>query len=769
MIDAPTLHAWPRRSNTWRRRLLLVILASVVFALLYFHAFQLKLSSDRIVGVSLDQDGSQLIASTVPQGMPAALGGLRPGDVIVALAGKPIASALDYDRVAASFSRGQPVEFRVVRGGEEIALTITPGVPFPLATFLLQLTVSLAYLALALVAAVQRPGDLRARLLFWFTYAVAVEVALPSMVVGDATLTTIKVCAFYLISGLEMGLELHLASVIPDRQAWIERWRWVVPGFYVAGGVLAVLAVWSFLAGRLPTVAPPLLGAGADGELLQVTLPIWAISVALLVGSQALHHPSPTGRHQAGLVLLGVVPWMVYVVVTAVLDLGRGGAPHWLSHLEPFALIAYPAAVFVAIFRFQLFDLELVVRRSLVYATLTGLLVLLFYAGVGAGGALVARFVQGQASIWVIAGATLLLGLMFAPLHRGVQNFIERQFFPERHVLRQRLTALTAQLATIGKLPLMGQHLVEQLRDIFVVRSATLLLSEPSSRLLLTLASSRIDTKHTFEASFLLSPDDPGVQMLARGSRPLPSDALVGKSAALAQRLEFFDAALAVPVLVSRRLVGLMLLGGKLSGEKFRAEELDLLELVSLNVGAVFENALLYESATFDGLTGLLRRERILEQLERELARALRYGRPLSVGMADLDHFKKINDTHGHLIGDSLLSLVARTLSSALRSTDAVGRYGGEEFLLLFPETDAAGAPVVADKLRRAVERVELRTEDGCVLRASVSIGVASVGEEAAGHPPTSSSLIALADARLLAAKRSGRNRVVSTGGLGGG
>ena len=159
---------------------------------------------------------------------------------------------------------------------------------------------------------------------------------------------------------------------------------------------------------------------------------------------------------------------------------------------EPFVLLAYPVAVFLAIFRYQLFDLALVVRRSLVYATLTGLMVLIFYAGVGAGGALVARFVEDEASVWVIAGATLLLGLLFAPLHRGVQSFIERQFFPERHVLRQRLTALTAELASIGNLPLMGQYLVERLRDIFAVRGVTVLLADPASRLLLTLAKLEI-------------------------------------------------------------------------------------------------------------------------------------------------------------------------------------------------------------------------------------------------------------------------------------
>lgn len=763
IVDVPALSSRPKRRHRVGLRALLVALSALVASLLYVHALQMKVSSERRVGIGLERGEAGLKVTTVVEGMPAARAGLLAGDVLVALGGVPLAREAEYDQLAASFRRGESVEFHVVRDGRELVFAVTPGVPFPWAAFLLQAAVALAYLSLALVAASQQGGDIRARLLFAFAYLVSVEVALPTLVVGNATLLAVRVCVFYLLSGAEMGLELHLASLIPDRQAWVAHRRWVVPGFYVAGALFAVFAVWSFLADRLPIVAPPLLGAGADSALLRGVLPVWAIGVALLVGSQALYHPNPTGRHQAGLVLLGILPWMVFVVVGAALDLGSTSLPAWLANLEPIVLLAYPVAVFAAIFRYQLFDLEAVVRRSMVYATLTGLLVLLFYAGVGAGGALVAQFFEGEASVWVIAGATLVLGLLFAPLHRGVQNLIERHFFPERHLLRQRLTTLTGELAVLGKLPLMGQHLVNQLRDIFAVRGVTLLLAEPSSRLLLTLASSRIDTTRAFEASFLLSPDDPGVQLLARGNRPLPSAVLATKSAALAQRLEFFDAALAVPVLASRRLVGLLLLGEKFTGEKFRAEELELLELISLNVGAVFENARLYESATFDGLTGLLRRERILEQLERELARALRYNRPLSVGMADIDHFKAVNDAYGHLVGDSLLSLVARALSSGLRSTDAVGRYGGEEFLLLLPETDAAGALVVAEKLRHLVEELELRTAEGETLRATISIGLASLDELARGEPVTAAALIGLADARLLAAKRSGRNTVISS------
>jgi diguanylate cyclase (GGDEF)-like protein len=177
-------------------------------------------------------------------------------------------------------------------------------------------------------------------------------------------------------------------------------------------------------------------------------------------------------------------------------------------------------------------------------------------------------------------------------------------------------------------------------------------------------------------------------------------------------------------------------------------------------VAVVFENAKLYESATYDSLTGILRRDSIFEKLDQELRRAIRYDRPLAVGMADLDHFKEVNDRYGHLIGDITLKRVAQVLTETLRGADLVGRYGGEEFLLVFPETDPRNALEVAERIRRLVAGLECQSADGQTFHVSISIGLATLpaGEFEEGALRTQ--LIDNADRALMAAKRQGRNNV---------
>jgi diguanylate cyclase (GGDEF)-like protein len=404
----------------------------------------------------------------------------------------------------------------------------------------------------------------------------------------------------------------------------------------------------------------------------------------------------------------------------------------------------------------------------LIYATLTGALLLLFYAALGAGGALFAQLVDGgRQSVWVVSAITLLLGLLSAPLRRALQQSIDRRFFPGRDALRRRLVALAGELPALGKVPLMGRHLVERLCEIFTVRAAVLLLADPRSRLLVSVAAHSalrageraaapaVDN----ELSLLLPPDDPGVDFLRRTHRPLHVEQIAARSPALAQRLAAVQARLAVPLVAHDELVGVLLLGGKqAAGAGFLAEELELLDLLARHVATVLENARLFESATYESLTGLLRREAILEVLEKELLRAQRYSRPLTIGMADLDHFKQINDRFGHLAGDTLLKRVAGAIAHGLRATDAVGRYGGEEFLLVLPETELAGAYAVAEKVRALVAGAHLRLDDGGEAGVTVSIGLASLAHLEGGATPQA--LIAAADRSLYRAKSTGRNRV---------
>lgn len=168
--------------------------------------------------------------------------------------------------------------------------------------------------------------------------------------------------------------------------------------------------------------------------------------------------------------------------------------------------------------------------------------------------------------------------------------------------------------------------------------------------------------------------------------------------------------------------------------------------------------AALERLATTDGLTGLFNRRLALDRLHNERERAGRSGRPLTVILLDVDHFKSVNDTHGHDVGDAVLKAVAATLAKAVRSMDTAARYGGEEFLLILPETDVEGGMRLAERTRQALEKLRLKLPQGGSLKLTASFGVATW--KPGGHAESIEGLLKRADEALYAAKSGGRNRV---------
>ena len=237
-----------------------------------------------------------------------------------------------------------------------------------------------------------------------------------------------------------------------------------------------------------------------------------------------------------------------------------------------------------------------------------------------------------------------------------------------------------------------------------------------------------------------------------------PAAAEGGRSVDLS-RLELFPLPL-------RGAQGLLAVLPKLPFAENGLERALLAELAA-HLGLVLDNARLAqrlrELSMVDGLTRLLNRRTVHLRLSEELERARRYDLPLSLVLCDLDFFKSINDTHGHLAGDSVLMHVADLLRGQARLTDVMGRYGGEEFLILLPNTGAGEAEQAATRMLEAIHSHPAALRDGTTLAVTASFGVASRSE----LPPEASgpdALLALADKRLYEAKASGRNRVVAEG-----
>lgn len=170
------------------------------------------------------------------------------------------------------------------------------------------------------------------------------------------------------------------------------------------------------------------------------------------------------------------------------------------------------------------------------------------------------------------------------------------------------------------------------------------------------------------------------------------------------------------------------------------------------------ENETLVRLAAKDGLTGLYNHAYIKERLKQELYRCRRYEHPLSILMIDIDDFKSLNDNHGHVVGDKVLKTLSMLMQEIIRPSDIIGRYGGEEFLVILPQTTSEQSLAVAERIRENIEyyEFEVHPSKNNIFQVTVSIGLCAFPDH--GHTPED--LIAFADESLYVAKKEGKNRV---------
>jgi diguanylate cyclase (GGDEF)-like protein len=215
---------------------------------------------------------------------------------------------------------------------------------------------------------------------------------------------------------------------------------------------------------------------------------------------------------------------------------------------------------------------------------------------------------------------------------------------------------------------------------------------------------------------------------------------------------------LAAPVFVDNRCEGALVVASRRPGA-FEDDHRRVVEGVALQVGAAIQNAHLYEMAMVDGLTGLFVRRYFDARIAEELERARRYGAPFSVVMMDIDDFKRLNDTHGHLAGDRVLREVATIVRDQMRGVDTAARYGGEEFAVVLPRTEKVAAYNLAERIRAAIAERTVALDGGPTISVTASLGIAAYPD---GDQPDDGNdgVVRRADLALYRAKQLGKNRV---------
>ncbi|MBZ5587514.1 MAG: GGDEF domain-containing protein [Acidobacteriia bacterium] len=637
---------------------------------------------------------------------------------------------------------------------------------FPRSTVAFGVVIVGLYGVLTLLALARRPGDPRVGVFATLGVLISLTMVFPPLDRGWPA--PIFIGMLFLNGVVYFGnfaVVIHMAALIPRRHPATVRHPALLVGNYILAGAAVI---WAFVV-RLPGTAsfvPAQWHSGGAITTVNRALYLWAgVACLTLLGTAARGEGTLPGRRQALVVCLGVLPWTAVQVATLLLPPGSSAAA-WLHVPELLAILLVPVCFFIAIFGFRLFDLELIARRGLIYGltlAIPGVALGLAWIALGE----VTRRAVGMAPTALNIGLVLLaVGAALRPLVRRVTGLVDMLFFPEKVALRRLERSIIPEMAEFTDLDAAAGHLVRRLRDALALESVALLVGDEDQRFYRVRAAAGAFGAGEAVRGLVVDRDTigtwPGLAPVRPASQVLAAREAGQDPGSLGATLAWLEAKHVVPIRFKDRLIALLTLGTGLGGAGFDRDDLERIEIVAQLVSAMLENARLFELASKDPLTGLPRRQVFAERFAGELNRDRRTGRQLAVGMVDIDDFKRLNDTFGHLVGDRVLGAVAVRLAQACRSTDLVARYGGDEFVVLLPETERQGAATLGETLRRAVADMLVEVPAAGDLRVTVSIGMHVAGPDEATLGPDA--IVHLADESLYRAKRDGKNRVEVSG-----
>jgi diguanylate cyclase (GGDEF)-like protein len=354
-------------------------------------------------------------------------------------------------------------------------------------------------------------------------------------------------------------------------------------------------------------------------------------------------------------------------------------------------------------------------------------------------------------------------------LRRRLAELMERARYNERVLARFQKVEL--RLIGIVSFKELIEAILEDYRDAFELDVVTLSLIDADYDLRRTLMDAEAAAEG-FPGLIMFDRDVYLSSLFGANNQPV-----LGPFDPLRHRVLFAEASplpasvAILPLMRWGQLVGSLNLGS-LRPDRFTAGMAThfiewLAAVASVCLENVANNVRLKHIGLTDALTGVHNRRYFEQRLREEVDRALRKGAPLSCLLVDLDHFKAVNDRHGHLIGDVVLHEVAEQVKDQLRLSDAMARYGGEEFAVLLVQTNAVTARAIAERIRERIAGHRFKLPDGAHLEVTISIGIATMMEERRGADVDAAArdLVGRADSALYTAKRSGRNRVVAAYG----
>jgi diguanylate cyclase (GGDEF)-like protein len=361
-----------------------------------------------------------------------------------------------------------------------------------------------------------------------------------------------------------------------------------------------------------------------------------------------------------------------------------------------------------------------------------------------------------QLGFLLLCATYLLLHYVFSRLRRTSRDLAQRV----RDLETLGATART--LASALELEELVETVARETCRAIPAAEAVALVHRGSDRDTEKLLVDSYDRDGDHFARFTIGRGAGAVGQVIAGERPLLIEDLHASDVPLGggEGAEGVRSWLGVPIFMGGGVEGVLVIQSR-QPRAFGEAEQRLLESIGHQVAASLQNAHLYQMAMVDGLTGLFVRRYFDARIEEEIERSKRYGTPFSVVMMDIDDFKLLNDTHGHLVGDRVLRAISSVVRAQMRGVDTAARYGGEELALILPRTEMVAAYNQAERIRAGIAELRIAVDPGAggsqVIGVAASFGIAAYPESGA---LTAEDLVRKADKALYRAKKTGKNRV---------
>ncbi len=373
------------------RLIVATVISLLIVGLFAFRVHEAERSASRTIGIYLDDTAPLELTELVPGG-PAERAGLEVGDRFIAAEGIEIRKIEDFDRIAEKFSPGKPIFFEIVRDGQEQTIPLTPGVPLEIWYFPLDGFVLLASLLLFILVWSRPTLEIRSNLLSAMFVLIALSMAIPFETI-QTSLEGFTWAGYFLIDALEMAVTIHLISLIPRRPRWLLAYPSLIPLSYLLFGVLGLSAAATTIASTFYGVAefPWPLSHAIEIQWHAGALP-WCGALILILGAGIRAARNRIERLQAQLVLVGLLPLIVLIMGMWIMSLAQIPIPEKFDQISGLFMLPFLISIGLAMFRYELIDMELVIERGLLYSTMTSGLFLIFYASLGIGGAVATDF-----------------------------------------------------------------------------------------------------------------------------------------------------------------------------------------------------------------------------------------------------------------------------------------------------------------------------------------------------------------------------------------